>query len=199
MTRYPIRWVLAAAVISAGLMALAAPVALLLAGDRGVAAFGDSAPLRGHLSSATVDIEVGPNTVPVTVSQMAPGDRATGRIEVTNAGTLPLRYALVGEPSPGPLAPWLRWEVWDAASKGRCDSAAGQLLADQVLDGVVPVAFFGDAAVGPDPGDRILDPGQVEVLCLAATLALGAPDGLQNQRLVPRFRLAAEQQTGDSP
>ncbi len=206
-TRSPIgegarRRVLAALVVAAGLVALAGPVAVLTGAARGRAEpsgdpFGAGLGADGRLAAATLDVEAGQRTAPVTVRALAPGDRATGSIEIVNAGDLPLHYTLMLSPSGAPVERWLRWDLWLAPPPG-CGGAAppaadpDRLVADVVLDGVDETALFGRPAPGFDPGDRVLAVGQRELLCLAVTLPLDAPDAVQGAAVTPRFTAVAE-------
>ena len=83
---------------------LVAPVVLIaVRADSGSAAFGDVEQVgRNRLSAATLDIEIGSRTTPITVSDLAPGDLVTGQVEFRNAGTLALRYACLLYTSPSP-------------------------------------------------------------------------------------------------
>lgn len=196
------RRLLAALVVAAGLVALAGPVLVLTGAARGRAEpagdpFGAGLGADGRLAAATLDVEAGQRTAPVTVRALAPGDRATGSIEIVNAGDLPLHYALLLSPTGAPVESWLRWDLWLAPAQG-CGGPVppaadtDRLVADAVLDGRADIALFGRSDPGFDPGDRVLAVGQRELLCLAVTLPLGAPDTVQGAAVTPRFTAAAE-------
>ncbi len=173
------------------------PVALVFGTARSDAAFGDNETIGvNRLSSATVDVEVGRRSVRLVGENLAPGDRTIGSIEIVNVGTLPLRYALVAEPSTEPLLGWLTWDLWEGAGTSGCGSttAARRLVAGLVLqptDGAV----LGDVAVGLDRGDRIIEPGAIDTICVAARFGLDAPDSLQGRRLDQTWTVVAEQHT----
>lgn len=185
------------------LAALAGPIALILRTDRSQAAFGDSETLGvNRLSSATVEVEVGDRTARIESENLAPGDRSVGSIEVVNAGTLPIRYALVTDLSADPLGRWLTWELWEKARGQSCESdgaPADPLIAGLVLgsDGRTSEPILGDVAVGLDPGDRILQPDSAEVLCVAVTFDLAAPDTVQDRQIDQAFTIVAEQHTDE--
>lgn len=196
------RRLLAALVVAAGLVALAGPVVVLTGAARGRAEpsgdpFGAGLGADGRLAAATLDVEAGQRTAPITVRALAPGDRATGSIEIVNAGDLPLHYALLLSPSGAPVESWLRWDLWLAPAQG-CGGATPSaadpdlLVADAVLDGGDDIALFGRPDPGFDPGDRVLGVGQRELLCLAVSLPLDAPDAVQGAAVTPRFVAAAE-------
>lgn len=180
--------------------ALAGPILLLTSADRGSAAFGDNETIGvNRLSSATVDIEPGQDVVPITATNLAPGDRITGSIEVGNVGSLPVRYAIVSEGSTHALAQWLRWEIWLRPEAEQCPGQrnVGELLVDGPLLGDPVAAVLGDVTIGLDPGDRILLPGESEALCTAVTLSLRAPDDVQSRTIRQEFIVVAEQHTDD--
>lgn len=180
------------------LAALAGPIALVFGSDRTQAAFGDSETLGvNRLSSATVDVEIGLQSVAITAEALAPGDRAVGSIEIRNEGTLPIRYAIVSSITDDPLTAWLSWDLWPASSPTRCaemPSPSDLLVSGRVLSSATD-SVLGDATVGPDPGDRILDPDTTETMCVGATFDLAAPDAVQNRRLEQQFTVVAEQYT----
>ncbi|MEZ5410634.1 MAG: hypothetical protein R2761_21585 [Acidimicrobiales bacterium] len=193
---------LAALVVAVGLAALAGPVVVLTGAARGRAQpsgdpFGAGLGADGRLSAATLDVEAGQRTAPVTVGALAPGDRATGSIEIVNAGDLPLHYALLLSPTGQPVESWLRWDLWLGPARGCGGGTPGPtdpdlLLSGAVLDGGGPIALLGRPDPGFDPGDRVLGVGQRELLCLAVFLPLDAPDAVQGQAVTPRFVAAAE-------
>lgn len=187
--------------VAVGAFALAAisgPVLVLTSAERGSAAFGDNETIGvNRLSSATVDVEPGSTGVPIIASNLAPGDRVTGLLAVRNVGSLPVRYALVSEGTSGLLSQWLAWQIWPRSGSCEAPPAGDSLLVDGVLPEDERTAVFGDLAVGLDPGDRVLQPGQSEELCTAVTLVLGAPDDVQAQTFRHEFVVVAEQHTDD--
>ncbi|MFW2381824.1 MAG: hypothetical protein ACN4GZ_08715 [Acidimicrobiales bacterium] len=181
--------------------ALAGPLLLLARADEGSAAFGDNETIGvNRLSSATVDVEPGEDIVPITATNLAPGDRVSGSIAVNNVGTLPIRYAVVSEGFADPLAEWLRWEIWLRPEATQCgDQPGGESV---LLNGPLPTdgstAVLGDVTIGLDPGDRVLLPGQREALCTAVTLSLDAPDEVQARTFRHELVVVAEQHTDES-
>ena len=203
------RRLLATLVVAAGLVALAGPVLVLTGAARGRAEpsgdpFGAGLGADGRLAAATLDVEAGQRTAPVTVGALAPGDRATGSIEIVNAGDLPLHYALLLSPTGAPVESWLRWDLWLAPAQG-CGGPVptttdpDRLVADAVLDGRADIALFGRPDPGLDPGDRVLAVGQRELLCLAVSLPLDAPDPVQGAAVTPRFTAVAEHHLAGTP
>ncbi len=201
------RRLLPVAIGLAALAVMAIPLVLTMGSERGSAAFGDSERIGANrLSSATVDIESGERTLTMVGTNLAPGDRLTGSIEVRNVGSLPLRYAIVSDLSDDPLAQWLGWTIWPGDGRTGCGAdriGAEPLIRDRTLgttdaDSVSRIALVGDPLVGLDPGDRIIQPGSTDVLCTRVTLSLEAPDSVQARRVVQELVVVAEQQTDGS-
>lgn len=163
-----------------GLAALVGPIALVLGADRGAASFGDSEAIgMNDLESAVVDLEVGASSVPLSLEAMAPGDRRSGSIELGNAGTVPLRYAIVAEGLTGrtasiDLLDVLLWEFRLAGPAG-CADRSGAVL----FSGVMSSQVVGRAEVGPDAGDRLLAPGDGETLCIDVELPIDIGNDFQ--------------------
>lgn len=192
------------------LLVVVAPMALIALGaDRGSASFGDTEQLGvNRLASATVDIAASPATAALRAENLAPGDTVAGEVELTNAGTIPLHYAVRLEGSVDDvLVPWLAWsftfreagqpcpqgDAWrDVGPSDRTDVSAADLVAGGT-------GLTGDPTPGLDPGDRILVVGAVERLCVAATLPVGVPNDAQaaSARLV--VRVDAEQLVSEEP
>lgn len=202
------RHLLAGLVVAAGLAAVTGPVVVLTAATRGRAEpagdpFGAALGADGRLASARLDVEAGQRTAPLAVQALAPGDRATGSIEVVNAGDLRLHYALLVRPTGAAVESWLRWDLWLAPPPGcggPSPSAADPtaLTVGTVLDGTAEIALFGRPEPGADPGDRVLGVGERELLCTAVSLPLDAPDTVQGAAVTPRFVVVAEQHLVDA-
>ena len=176
------------------LAALIGPIVLLARGDRSSAAFGDSQALgKNHLGAATLDIEVGEQSATLSASLMAPGDTAVGWLDLTNRGDLPLRYAIVADNGDDLLMDWLRWAAWTTDTSCDTEPDPGNRLVDDVtLARGTSAPFVGNALVGLDPGDQVLDPGDGERVCIAATLPGIAPDAIQGRTVTQDLRVVAE-------
>jgi hypothetical protein len=188
-------------------MVVAAPVAVVAwRADRGSASFGDGEQIgRNRISSATVDIEAGALTVPVRGENLAPGDVTLGVIELVNAGSVPLRYSVAmtgtSDPEAASLARWLTWEFSWAESGASCPSAAARRAGTPVairVDGSdlvdrASMAVVGDPTEGLDPGDRELDIDERDLLCVAVTLSLDAPNDVQSMSFSQDVVVNAEQ------
>ncbi|NND74489.1 MAG: hypothetical protein HKN44_05735 [Ilumatobacter sp.] len=145
--------------------------------------FGDRETLdRNHLGAGTLDVAVGANTVSFDVIDMAAGDLQDGRLEVTNSGSLPLRYAVSAGSSGGPLAAVIELALWlDDGS-----TCASQPPA---------TAWFhptGQTVVALSGTPRALAPGQSEMLCMLGRLPLSAPSSAQGRELALNIVITAE-------
>jgi hypothetical protein len=179
-----------------GIAGSAGPIAIVLGAARGESAFGDSETFGlNQVSSASVSIDVGANTLPIDTSRLAPGDRVTGQISFENDGTLPLRYALIaefGDSTGVSLLDVLEWRIWPVPDGAPCSSTprsssllfAGIMRVEQVL---------GDARVGADPGDRVLLAGATDVLCVDVRVPIEIGDGYQAADAVVHLVVQAEQ------
>lgn len=181
------------------LAAVAVPVMISLSAARGEAAFGANETLGvNQLGSASVAIDVGPTTVLIATSAMAPGDRLQGRIALENNGTLPLRYALRAEFSDDAdeLLAALEWKIWAQPPLPSCGSPSGPYLFQGV---VTDSGLLGSPAVGEDPGDRVVLPASQDVLCVEVALPIETSDALQGARAQIDLIAVAEQATEDLP
>ena len=180
------------------LAAFAGPFVLFVGGERGQAAFGDGETFGvNELAAASVDVSVGETTLLIDASAMAPGDQLIGRLAFNNDGTLPLRYSVGAEPeNPASiLLSELRWSVWAATPQSTClPVPAGVLFGGVVLGG----PLLGDPAVGQDPGDRLLEPGRAETLCVVVELPLGVPDTIQGSTARIDLTVVGEQATEEN-
>ncbi|MDO8749812.1 MAG: TasA family protein [Dehalococcoidia bacterium] len=92
MWKYILIGVLAIGILSAGVVAT-------------LALFTNTASVAANtFSTDTVDISTSPTTALITFSTMAPGDKVTAPITVTNGGRLQLRYALTSTTTENVLA-----------------------------------------------------------------------------------------------
>lgn len=177
------------------LLAVAGPVLLVLRARESQAAFGDSETVgANHLGAATIDIEVGERSTVLTATNMAPGDTAVGWLDLRNSGDLRLRYSIVTDNTGDVLLGHLLWELWTATETCISPPPGAAVLIDRVrLRAGSGEAFLGSPAIGPDPGDRELEPGERERLCLAATLPSDTPNEVQATTVTQTVHVVAEQ------
>jgi len=170
-----------------------------------LALFTDTASVPGNtFSTGTVDISTAPVSALVTFSNMAPGDKVTQPLTVSNIGSLELRYAVTS------LAT-------DADSKGlraQLDLTikSGVTTCTNTLFGSSGTVLYGPGDLGSDPasnvigdptqgaqsGDRTLAASGSEVLCFQAELPLSTGNGYQNATTTATFTFNAEQ-TANNP
>lgn len=174
------------------LVAVAVPGAIAVrATSSGANAAGVSEIGTNRLGAATLDIELGSAETTLTATNMAPGDTVSGRLDLTNAGTLPLLYAISATTDGGALGAWLRFDVWRADDCTASPGSESLLVADLLLD-APRVAVLGDPATGRQSGDRSLAPDAGETICLQATLPAGAANETQGASLVFDLIIDAE-------
>jgi predicted ribosomally synthesized peptide with SipW-like signal peptide len=151
-------------------------------------------------STGTIDISTNPTTALVTFSGMAPGDKVTNDITVTNAGSLELRYAVTSTTTEDTLAAQLDLTIWDEAEEGDggtdCNSTppATKLYGPGNLGSTTPgTKVIGDPTQGEDTGDRTLVASANEVLCFNVELPTSTGDTFQGLNTTATFVFAAEQ------
>ncbi len=185
-------------------LALSAAVLALVTGflaSTVLAVFTDLTTNDGNtFSSGTVDLTVSPATAAVTLAGMAPGDRVTEPLDVTNSGLLDLRYAVESTTTEDTLASALALTIKSGVTT--C-TPAGFGLSGTVVAGPVPLgstttdAVLGDAAQGGDAGDRTLAPGVTETLCLDVSLPLATDNTAAGRTTTATFSFRSEQTTGN--
>ncbi len=128
------------------------------------------------------------NLVLNNVNNMAPGDIEYIPIEVTNSGSLQMRYAVTGETSStpkaggSPLSDVLEYTVYSGVTQAQCSAGTvggGTVVsttADQLLPEATEGALVGDKANGNQAGDRSLPSASNEWLCTSVSLP-GASTG----------------------
>lgn len=174
----------------AALLALALVSGSLGAGALSLAIFTDSQAVTGNaFATGTIDISTTPATALFSVANMLPGDTNSKAIQVNNAGSGALRYAISTAAVTGPtLAAQLQLEIFAGAT---CTGTA-------LYSGALGVAAVGSPAQGANAGDRSLSGGTNETLCFKATLPLSTNNTFQNTSTGVTFTFDAEQ-TANNP
>ena len=169
----------------AALLAFAIASGSLGAGALSLAIFTDSQAVTGNaFATGTIDISTTPATALFSVTGMMPGDASTATIQVNNAGTGALRYAISTAVVSGPtLAAQLQLDVYAGAA---CTGTA-------LYSGALDAAAVGSNAQGAQAGDRALAGGANETLCFKATLPLATGNSFQNTSANVTFTFDAEQ------
>lgn len=193
--------------VGASIIVLLLATASLAVGLSG-AIFTDSASVGGNaFTTGTVDVSTSPTSAILTASSMAPGDRATGSVTVTNAGNLELRYAIqrsATNTDSKALRDVVRLRIGLRAG-GSCDfpyyNADGTTttLTDdtQLYEGLgFPASAtntVGDTTQGSQSGDRTLAASASEVLCISVGLPTSAGNTVQDATTTATFDFVAEQ------
>jgi hypothetical protein len=173
-------------------------VALLLAtvttfmAQSAAALFTDSAAVPTNTFTAgTADISAAPASALLSASALAPGDKVTAPLTVTNAGTLQLRYAMTSSHTNGAFAAQLTLRIVPVVNVGACTGATDFSAA--IYNSALSTAAFGNPAQGAHAGDRVLAAGTSEVLCFQAELPLAADNSAQGLTTTATFTFDAEQ------
>lgn len=206
-------------VVAAGLLAIVAvavPVIVILVSRTSSASFADAEVLSANrLGAATLDIDVaatpgGPGEsggggsgvgarvageALFSATNLAPGDVVSGQLEMTNAGTVPLRYGLLAFSDGGVLEEWLRFEVW--AGTGTCSpNQPGARVIEDVRVGLASVPLV---EIARSDGVNVLEPGESFLWCIGATLSLDTPNEAQGAKLDVTLTVPAEQVVEEQP
>jgi len=155
-------------------------------------------------TTGTVILGIDPATAMFTVSNMAPGDVKYGGLEVTNDGSLELRYAMTTTADDTSTLD----EQLDLTIDVVTDPGGDAIwyTDDDVVgeaniygpDDVLSSAFFGDPAQGGQAGDRTLALLASERLRFEATLPLDTDNSYQGTNCTVAFVFDAEQ-TSSNP
>jgi hypothetical protein len=150
-------------------------------------------------TTGTVVISTSPTSALVTYTNMAPGDKVTEPLTVSNDGSLELRYAVTSLAT-NTDSKGLRSQLDLTIKSGvtTCTNAGfdtdGTLLYDHDVLGSDPaINVIGDPTPGPDTGDRTLAASGSEVLCFQVELPSTTGDAYQNATTTATFTFKAEQ------
>jgi len=172
------------------------------------ALFTDSDPVGSNtMDFGTISLTTSPASAiwaPLTAAM--PGDRATGSLTATNAGSGQLRYAVTGSNTNATVAAAMNLRV---ALRGgascdfpyhNTDGTTTSLTDDtQLFAGLLNVAaLIGSSAQGAQAGDRTLAAAANEVLCFGVVAPLSAGNALQGLANTATFTFDSEQ-TSNNP
>ena len=151
-------------------------------------------------STGTVDLAINPATAMFTVSNMAPGNVTYKGIELTNSGSLQLRYAMTTTVGGNniTLAQQLDLTI-DVVTGIGVDNIWGtsddNLITGDIYgpNGALSSAFIGNPAPGNQTGHRILNASGNETLRFKVTLPLDTGNTFQNTTCTVAFVFDAEQ------
>ena len=157
------------------------------------AVWGDAQDVGANtFSTGNVDISTSVTTAVVTFSSMAPGDKVTAPITVTNAGTLALRYAMSTAISGSTvLSNGMTLGVKSGVTT--CSNAGFGTDGTSLYSGTLTSGAIGSAAQGQQTGDRTLAASGTETLCFQVELPSAASTTLQSLSSTATFTFASEQ------
>lgn len=155
-------------------------------------------------TTGTLQLTTSPTTALVTFSNMAPGDKVTAPITVTNSGTLDLRYAITDSVTNAD-SKGLGAELTLAIKSGvtTCTNGGfgtdGTSLYNNVLGSLgSTLNVVGDPTPGAQAGDRTLAASNSEVLCFQVMLPTNASSSYQGATTTATFNFVGEQ-TANNP
>lgn len=157
------------------------------------AIFTDTQAVGGNaFSTGTLDISSSPTSALLSLSAMAPGDKVTAPITISNAGSLALRYAMTTSISGSTtLSDGLTLAIKSGVTT--CSNAGFSTDGTSVYSGTLTAGAIGDTTQGSQSGDRALSASGSEVLCFQVSLATSAANALQNLSATATFTFSAEQ------
>ena len=157
-------------------------------------------------NTGTVSLTTSPTSAVWTaVTGAVPGDRATGSLTATNAGSAELRYAVTGSNTSATLAAGMNLRI-GLRGGASCDfpyhntDGTTTTLTDdtQLFAGALnTAALIGSNAQGAQAGDRTMAASASEVLCFAVVLPTTAGNSLQGLNNTATFTFDSEQTTNN--
>ena len=147
-------------------------------------------------STGTVIIGSSPTSALVTYSGMAPGDKVTNPITVSNDGSLQLRYAVQSTTTEDVLAAQLDMTVKTGVTtctNAGFGTAGSAIYGPGDLGNTTPVNVVGDPTQGAQAGDRSLAAAGSEVLCIQVELPLSATNAAQGVTSTATLDFISEQ------
>ena len=147
-------------------------------------------------STGTVDISSSPVSAVVSFSAMAPGDKVTNPITITNAGSLQLRHAIQSTTTENVLAPQLDKTMKTGVTT--CNNAGFDTDGTAIygagdLGSSAGLNVVGDPSTGSQASDRTLNAAANEVLCVQVSLPLSTGNTVQNLTSTATLDFSAEQ------
>ena len=188
------------------LLAMGAVAAVV--GGISTALFTDSDPVGSNVTNfGTISLTTSPtSTIWSGMTAAMPGDRATGTLTATNAGTGDLRYAVSGSNTNAAVAGVLNLRI-GLRGGASCDfpyhntDGTNTTLTDdtQLYSGLLSVAaLIGSNAQGAQAGDRTLAAAAAEPLCFAVVAPLSTSNASQGLANTATFTFDSEQ-TANNP
>ena len=151
-------------------------------------------------STGPLDISTSPASAVVAFPSMVPGDEVVESLDVSNDGSLELRYAVRSVTSEDVLASQIELSIKSGVTT--CDVSGfgvdGDVLYTGILGSIAGQNVIGDPAQGQDAGDRVLSAASSEELCVKVELPRSTGNAHQGQTTDATFTVYAEQTANNS-
>jgi len=165
------------------------------------ALFEDSATAAVSFASGNVSIQANgsASTTLAAATNLAPGDTVFRAVNVTNTGSLDLRYAVTGITTVETknLSSVLRYTVFEGVTTAQCaagNTGGGTAVASNVTIGTTSTAVVGSNANGFQAGDRPIAAGAgADTLCVAMDLPLATTSAFATATATVQLTFDAEQ------
>ncbi len=165
------------------------------------ALFEGSATAAVSYASGNVSIQANgfASTTLAAATNLAPGDTVFRSVNVTNTGSLDLRYAVSGITTVETknLSSVLRYTVFQGVSNAQCaagNTGGGAAVASNVTIATVTTAVLGSSANGFQAGDRPIAAGAgADALCVAMDLPLATTSTFASATATVQLTFDAEQ------
>ena len=150
--------------------------------------------------TGTLDISGSATSTLITFNNMAPGDKVTNPITVSNNGSLELRYAVKSTTTENTLAAQLdltiKTGVTTCTNVG-FDTDGTVIYGVGDLGSTTGLNLVGNPTQGADSGDRTLAASGTEVLCFQVSLPSSTTDAFQGLTTTSTLDFIAEQTTNN--
>ena len=174
------------------------------AGQVSLALFTDQESVDATFATGTIDLDSAKiAALSLSVPALMPGDTITDDVVVHNVGSAELRYAMASSSTNADslnLRDVLTLSVreTDATTPGTpCNDFDGATVVTATALGTSS-GGFGDPAVGPQAGDRVLTAGAQETLCFRVSLPLATGAAYEGATTTTTFTFDAEQTANNS-
>jgi hypothetical protein len=165
------------------------------------ALFVDSATATVSFATGNVAIQANGQsaTILAAAAGLAPGDTVYRAVNVSNAGSLDLRYAVSGQTTveTKALSTQLKYTIWTGVSNANCatgTTGAGTVLASNATIGTVGVALVGSPLPGVQSNEQtIAAGGAADNLCVAMNLPLATTNAFASASATVVLTFDAEQ------
>ena len=150
--------------------------------------------------TGTLDISGSATSTLITFNNMAPGDKVTNPITVSNNGSLELRYAVKSTTTENTLAAQLDLTIKTGVTtctNAGFDTDGTAIYGVGDLGSTTGLNLVGNPTQGADSGDRTLAASGSEVLCFQVSLPSSTTDAFQGLTTTSTLDFIAEQTTNN--